>query len=151
METSFFAPAALELKEVGKGGRLSVGQLSNDNTSVKNQTASKPPTSLSRRIKKWKLDLQNKTGKYHATKKKQPLRKKVKPVHLNSWQQKEIQISNELNEWKYPEVVRDMHDSPVTLFEIFSFKYYRWNRQSCLQGNKFISCSKRKSFIKTWS
>ena len=52
METSFFDPAALELKEVGKGGRLSVGQLSNDNTSVKNQTASKPPTSLSRRIKK---------------------------------------------------------------------------------------------------
>ena len=123
METSFFAPAALELKEVGKGGRLSVGQVSNDNTSVKNQTASEPPTSLSRRIKKWKLDLQNKTGKYHATKKKQPSRKKVKPVHAKSLKQEEIQISNKLNEWKYPEAARDMNDSLVTLFEIFSLKY----------------------------
>ena len=123
METSFFVPAVLELKEVWKGGRLSVGQLSNDNTCVENQTACEPPTSLSRRVKKGKLDLQNKTDKYHATKKKKSSRKKVKPVHANSWQEEEIQISNKLNEWKYPEAARDMNDSLVTLFEIFSLKY----------------------------
>ena len=50
-------PAVLELKEVGKGGRVSVGQLSNDNTSVENQTASEVPASSSTRIKKQKLDL----------------------------------------------------------------------------------------------
>ena len=47
-------PAVLELKEVGKGGRVSVGQLSNDNTSVENQTASDVPTTSSTRIKKAK-------------------------------------------------------------------------------------------------
>ena len=50
-------PAVLELKEVGKGGRVSVGQLSNDNTSVENQTASEVPASSSTIIKKRKLDL----------------------------------------------------------------------------------------------
>ena len=58
----FLVPALLELKEVGKGRIVSVGQLSNDNTSVENQTASDVYVSLSARIKKWKLDLQNKTA-----------------------------------------------------------------------------------------
>ena len=31
------APAVLELQEIGKGGRVSVKRLSNDNTSVKNK------------------------------------------------------------------------------------------------------------------
>ena len=52
MEISFFVPAVLELKEVGKRGRLSAGQLSNDNTSAENQTACEEPTSSSRGIKK---------------------------------------------------------------------------------------------------
>ena len=53
------ATAALELKEVGKGGRVSVGQLSNDNTSVENQTASDVPASSSTRIKceKWRCKI----------------------------------------------------------------------------------------------
>ena len=88
-------------------------------TSVENQTASDVSPSSSTRIKKQKLDLQNKTDKCDAVKKKQPLRKKVEQVHVNSWQQKDIPNSNELNEWKYPEAVRDMHDSSVTLFELF--------------------------------
>ena len=48
----FLVPALLELKEVGKGRIVSVGQLSNDNTSVENQTASDVYVSLSARIKK---------------------------------------------------------------------------------------------------
>ena len=48
----FLAPAVLELKEVGKGGRVSVGQLSNDNTSVENQAGSDVPVSSSTKIKK---------------------------------------------------------------------------------------------------
>ena len=78
------APAVLELKEVGKGGRVSVGQLWNDSTSVENQTASDVPASSSTRVKKRKLDLQNKTDKCDAAKKKQPSRKKVKQVYVNS-------------------------------------------------------------------
>ena len=54
-----FAPAVLEIKEVGKGDRVSVGQLSNDNTSVENQTASDVPASSSTRIKceKWRCKI----------------------------------------------------------------------------------------------
>ena len=48
----FLVPALLELKEVGKGRIVSAGQLSNDNTSVENQTASDVCVSLSTRIKK---------------------------------------------------------------------------------------------------
>ena len=70
------APAVLELKEVGKGGRVSVGQLWNDSTSVENQTASDVPASSSTRVKKRKLDLQNKTDKYDAAKKNNPQEKK---------------------------------------------------------------------------
>ena len=79
------APAVLELKEIGKDGRVSVGQLLNDNTSFKNQTASDVPASPSSKIKKQKLDLQKKTDKYDAAKKKQHSRKKVKQVHVYSW------------------------------------------------------------------
>ena len=77
-------------------------------------------TSSSTIIKKRKLDLENKTDKSDAAKKRKPLRKKVKQVHVNNWQHKDIQSSNKLNEWKYPEAVRDMHDSPVTFFELFT-------------------------------
>ena len=79
------APAVFELKEIGKGGRVSIGQLLNDNTSFKNQTASDVPASPSSKIKKQKLDLQKKTDKYDAAKKKQHSRKKVKQVHVYSW------------------------------------------------------------------
>ena len=72
----FLVPAILELKGVRKGGRVSVGQLSSDNTSVKNQTASDVPASSSTKIKKRKLDLQNKTDKCDTAKKKSS-RKKV--------------------------------------------------------------------------
>ena len=91
------ASAILYLKEVGKGAKVSVEHLSNVNPSVENQTVSDVLASSSTRIKKRKLDLQNKTDKCDAAKKKQPLRKKVKQVHGNSWQHKDIQNSNELN------------------------------------------------------
>ena len=59
------ATAALELKEVGKGGRVSVGQLSNDNTPVENQTESDVPASSSTRIKSenWVCRIRQKKSK----------------------------------------------------------------------------------------
>ena len=71
------------------------------------------------RIRKQKLDLQNETDKCDAAKKKQPSKKNKKQVHVTSQQHKDIRNTNKLNEWKYPEAVQDMHDSPVTLFELF--------------------------------
>ena len=71
----------------------------------------------------------------------------MKPVHANSWQQEEIHISNELNEWKYPEAVRDMHDSPVTLFEIFSWKYSLQMKSSILSARKQIHTLLKKEII----
>ena len=48
----FLVLALLELKEVGKGRIVSIGQLSNDNTSAENQTASDVCVPASTRIKK---------------------------------------------------------------------------------------------------
>ena len=75
------ASAVSELKEVGKRGIVSVGQLSNDNTSVENKASDVPELS-STRIKKQNLDLQNKTDKCNTAKKKHLSRKKVKQIML---------------------------------------------------------------------
>ena len=99
------------------------------------------------------MDLQNKTDKCDAAKKKQPSRKKVKQVPINSRQHKDIQNCNKLNEWIYPEAVQDMHDSPVTLFELFitdeivnlisketnSYAAQKGNRSSKLDPKEFKS------------
>ena len=71
----------------------------------------------------------------------------MKPVHANSWKQEEIQISNKLNEWKYPEAARDMNDSPVTLFEIFSLKYSLQMKSAILSARKQIHTLLKKEII----
>ena len=45
--------------------------------------------------------------------------KKAKEIHVNLWQHKDIQNADDLNRSTFPEPVRDLHDSPVTLFELF--------------------------------
>ena len=66
-------PAILELKEAVKGGRVPVGQLSNNNTSVKSKTASDVLASSSTRIKKQKL---NNTDNMMLLRKNNPREKK---------------------------------------------------------------------------
>ena len=52
---------------------------------------------------------------------KQPVKnaKEAKQIHVNLWQHKDIQNADNLSRWTFPEFVRDLHDSPVTLFELF--------------------------------
>ena len=53
---------------------------------------------------------------------KEPAKKKVKgtkEIHVNRWEHNDIQNVEDLSSWTSPELVRDLHDSPVTLFELF--------------------------------
>ena len=53
---------------------------------------------------------------------KEPAKKKAnkaKEIHVNLWQHKDIQNADDLSRWTSPEPLRDLHDSPVTLFELF--------------------------------
>ena len=59
---------------------------------------------------------------------KEPAKKKVNlwqykdiqnEIHVNLWQHKDIQNADDLSRWTFPGPVRDLHDSPVTLFELF--------------------------------
>ena len=53
---------------------------------------------------------------------KKPAKKKAKEgkeIHVSLWQHKDIQNADDLSRWTFPEPVRDLHDSPVTLFELF--------------------------------
>ena len=53
---------------------------------------------------------------------KEPAKKKVKEakeIHVNLWQHKDIQNADDLSRWTFAEPVRDLHDSPVTLSELF--------------------------------
>ena len=53
---------------------------------------------------------------------KEPAKKKAKEakeIHASLWQHKDIQNADDLSRWTFPEPVRDLHDSPVTLFELF--------------------------------
>ena len=53
---------------------------------------------------------------------KEPAKKKAKgakEIHVNRWQHNDIQNVEDLSSWTSPEPVRDLHDSPVTLFELF--------------------------------
>ena len=52
---------------------------------------------------------------------KEPAKKKAKgakEIHVNRWQHNDIQNIEDLSLWTSPEPVRDLHDSPVTLFEL---------------------------------
>ena len=42
-----------------------------------------------------------------------------KEIHVNRWQHNDIQNVEDLGSWTSPEPVRDLHDSSVTLFELF--------------------------------
>ena len=53
---------------------------------------------------------------------KEPVKKKgkgAKEIHVNRWQHNDIQNVEDLSSWTSPELVRDLHDSPVTSFELF--------------------------------
>ena len=45
--------------------------------------------------------------------------KKAKEIHVKLWQHKDIQNAGDLSRWAFPEPVRDLHDSPAALFELF--------------------------------
>ena len=77
------APAVLELKEVGKSGRVAVGQLLNDYFFWESNCV-KCTCIIINKNQKAKTGSAEKTDKY-AAKKKQPSRKKVKQVHVYSW------------------------------------------------------------------
>ena len=38
---------------------------------------------------------------------------------MNLWQHQDIQNADDFSQWTFPEPVRDLHDSPVTIFELF--------------------------------
>ena len=46
--------------------------------------------------------------------------KEAKEIHVNLWQHMNIQNADDLSQWTFPEPVRDLHDSPVTLFGLFT-------------------------------
>ena len=64
---------------------------------------------------KQKTLIKVKNGKESAKKKA----KGAKEIHVNFWQHNDIQNLEDLSSWTSPEPVRDVHDSPVTLFELF--------------------------------
>ena len=63
---------------------------------------------------KRKTSIKVKNGKEPAKKKA----KGAKEIHVNRWQHNDIQNVEDLSSWTSPEPVRDLHDSPVTLFEL---------------------------------
>ena len=62
---------------------------------------------------KQKISIKGKNGKEPAKKKE----KGAKEIHVNCWQHNDIQNVEDLSSWTSPEPVRDLHDSPVILFE----------------------------------
>ena len=64
---------------------------------------------------KRKTSIKVKNGKEPAKKKA----KGAKEIHVNRWEHNNIQNVEELSSWSSPEPVRDLRDSPVTLFELF--------------------------------
>ena len=53
---------------------------------------------------------------------KEPAKKKAngaKEIRVNCWQHNDIQNVEDLSSWTSPEPVRVLHDSAVTLFELF--------------------------------
>ena len=53
---------------------------------------------------------------------KEPVKKKAKEakkIYVNLWQHKDIQNADDLSRWTFPGLVQNLHDSSVTLFELF--------------------------------
>ena len=75
-----------------------------------------PASNCSRsRSNKRKTSIKVKNGKEPAKKKA----KRAKEIHVNRWKHNDIQNVEDLSSWTSLEPVRDLHDSPVTLFELF--------------------------------
>ena len=66
-------------------------------------------------VKQKKTSIKVKNGKEPAKKNA----KGAKEIHVNRWQHNDIQNVQDLSSWTSPEPVRDLHDSLVTLFELF--------------------------------
>ena len=104
------APASLVVKDVRKG-EIHVEQ-NIDQEEKEDDPASNCSGSGSN---KRKTSIKIKNGKEPAKKKA----KGAKKINVNRWQHNDIQNIEDLSSWTSPEPVRDLHDSPVTLFEIF--------------------------------
>ena len=104
------APASLVVKDVRKG-EIHVEQ-NIDQGEKEDDPASNCSGSGSN---KRKTSIKVKNGKGPAKKKA----KGAKEIHVNRWQHNDIQNVEDLSSWTSPEPVRDLHDSPVTLFELF--------------------------------
>ena len=104
------APASLVVKDVRKG-EIHVEQ-NMDQEEKKDDPASNCSGNGSN---KRKISIKVKSGKEPAKKKT----KGAKEIHVNRWQHNHIQNVEDLSSWTSPEPVRDLHDSPVTLFELF--------------------------------
>ena len=104
------APASLVVKDV-REGEIHVEQ-NIDQEEKKDDPASNCSGSGSN---KRKTSIKVKNGKELAKKKA----KGAKEIHVNRWQHNGIQNVEDLSSWTSPEPVRDLHDSPVTLFELF--------------------------------
>ena len=77
---------------------------------------------------------------------KKPVKKKAKEakeIHGNLWQHKDIPNANDLSRWTFPKPVRDLHYSPVTLFELFITD--KFIEHICKGTNR--RCSKGKPYI----
>ena len=104
------APASLMVKAVRKG-EIHVEQ-NIDQEEKEDDPASNCSGSGSN---KRKTSIKAKNGKQPAKKKA----KGAKEIHVNHWQNNDIQNVEDLSSWTSPEPVRYLHNSPVTLFELF--------------------------------
>ena len=95
------APASLVVKHVRKG-EIHVEQ------NIDQEEKEHDPSSG------W-VKIKVKNGKELAKKKA----KGAKEIYVNRWQHNDIQNVEDLSSWTSPEPVQDLHDSPVTFFELF--------------------------------
>ena len=104
------APASLVVKDVRKGEihvEQNIGQEEKEDDPASNCSRSGS--------NKRKTSIKIKNGKEPAKKKA----KGAKEIHVNRWKHNDIENVEDLSSWTSPEPVRDLHDSPVTLFELF--------------------------------
>ena len=104
------APASLVVKDVRKG-EIHVEQ----NIDQEEKEDDPAPNCSGGGSKKRKTSIKVKNGKEPAKKKAMG----AKEIHVNRWQNNDIQNVEDLSSWTSPEPVRDLLDSPVTLFELF--------------------------------
>ena len=109
--SQLLAPASLVVKDVRKGGihvEQHIDQEEKEDDPASNCSGSG--------TNKRKTSIKVKNGKEPAKKKA----KGVKEIHVNRWQHNDIQnVEDLISSWTSPEPIRDLHGSPVTLFECF--------------------------------